>query len=123
VQLGLGMGLQVIAEGIEDLDQADWLREHGCEMAQGYAFGRPAPLPATVPTTGDVDLTGTLPPGEVTVQDVLAGEALVSSGLPPVPPPKPPATRAMTVDELLDEGLPTEDRRLDTDQGRSPDEG
>jgi EAL domain-containing protein (putative c-di-GMP-specific phosphodiesterase class I) len=30
------MGLQVIAEGIEDLDQADWLREHGCEMAQGY---------------------------------------------------------------------------------------
>jgi EAL domain len=39
------MGLQVIAEGIEDLDQADWLREHGCAMAQGYAFGRPAPLP------------------------------------------------------------------------------
>ncbi|SFK98872.1 PAS domain S-box-containing protein/diguanylate cyclase (GGDEF) domain-containing protein [Geodermatophilus ruber] len=45
VQLGLGMGLQVIAEGIEDLDQAQWLRDHGCVMAQGYAFGRPAPLP------------------------------------------------------------------------------
>jgi hypothetical protein len=40
------MGLQVIAEGIEDLDQADWLLRHGCAMAQGYAFGRPAPLPA-----------------------------------------------------------------------------
>src|SRR3712207_5147564 len=116
VQLGLGMGLQVIAEGIEDLDQADWLREHGCEMAQGYAFGRPAPLPATIPSTGDVDLTGTLPPGEVTVQDVLDGEAVVTSGLPPVPPPVPPATRALTVDELISEGLPTEDRQLDTDQ-------
>src|SRR5947209_5173141 len=45
LQLGRGMGLQVIAEGIEDLDQADWLLRHGCAMAQGYAFGRPAPLP------------------------------------------------------------------------------
>ena len=46
LQLGRGMGLQVIAEGIEDLDQADWLLDHGCAMAQGYAFGRPAPLPS-----------------------------------------------------------------------------
>ena len=46
LQLGQGMGLEVIAEGIEDQDQADWLREHGCLMARGYAFGRPAPLPA-----------------------------------------------------------------------------
>jgi EAL domain-containing protein (putative c-di-GMP-specific phosphodiesterase class I) len=46
LQLGRGMGLQVIAEGIEDLDQADWLVRHGCAMAQGYAFGRPAPLPS-----------------------------------------------------------------------------
>ncbi|MCZ2824470.1 MULTISPECIES: putative bifunctional diguanylate cyclase/phosphodiesterase [unclassified Modestobacter] len=46
LQLGQGMGLQVIAEGIEDVAQATWLREHGCSMAQGYAFGRPAPLPA-----------------------------------------------------------------------------
>ncbi len=46
LQLGQGMGLEVIAEGIEDAEQATWLREHGCTMAQGYAFGRPAPLPA-----------------------------------------------------------------------------
>ena len=46
LQLGAGMGLQVIAEGIEDSEQARWLFEHGCLMAQGYAFGRPAPLPA-----------------------------------------------------------------------------
>jgi diguanylate cyclase (GGDEF)-like protein/PAS domain S-box-containing protein len=45
LHLGQGMGLQVIAEGIEDLAQAEWLRDHGCSMAQGYAFGRPAPLP------------------------------------------------------------------------------
>jgi EAL domain-containing protein (putative c-di-GMP-specific phosphodiesterase class I) len=46
LQLGAGMGLQVIAEGIEDSEQARWLLDHGCVMAQGYAFGRPAPLPA-----------------------------------------------------------------------------
>src|SRR3954454_15971837 len=46
LQLGRGMGLQVIAEGIEDLDQADWLLRHGGARAQGFAFGRPAPLPS-----------------------------------------------------------------------------
>ena len=46
LQLGRGMGLQVIAEGIEDLDQAAWLLDHGCAMAQGYAFGRPRRCPA-----------------------------------------------------------------------------
>src|SRR4051794_795980 len=55
LQLGRGMGLQVIAEGIEDLDQADWLLRHGCAMAQGFAFGRPAPLP---------------PPAEVLIDEV-----------------------------------------------------
>ncbi|CAB4932216.1 unannotated protein [freshwater metagenome] len=49
LQLGQGMGLEVIAEGIEDEEQATWLREHGCTMAQGYAFGRPAPLPPREP--------------------------------------------------------------------------
>jgi diguanylate cyclase (GGDEF)-like protein/PAS domain S-box-containing protein len=66
LQLGQGMGLQVIAEGIEDGDQARWLLEHGCAMAQGYAFGRPAPLPARelddLPVTGDADDLVQLPP-------------------------------------------------------------
>ncbi|WP_138733046.1 putative bifunctional diguanylate cyclase/phosphodiesterase [Modestobacter excelsi] len=61
LQLGQGMGLQVIAEGIEDGEQARWLREHGCSMAQGYAFGRPAPLPAReleeLPDLADADLS------------------------------------------------------------------
>ncbi|WP_255362342.1 putative bifunctional diguanylate cyclase/phosphodiesterase [Blastococcus aurantiacus] len=82
LQLGRGMGLQVIAEGIEDLDQAAWLLDHGCAMAQGFAFGRPAPLPS--PT--DVLI------GEVTdtpAEDV-AG-ALLPDALetPIVPQPRP----------------------------------
>ena len=82
LQLGRGMGLQVIAEGIEDLDQAAWLLDHGCAMAQGYAFGRPAPLPS--PT--DVLI------GEVTdtpAEDV-AGPLLPDAlETPIVPQPRP----------------------------------
>jgi hypothetical protein len=64
LQLGRGMGLQVIAEGIEDLDQADWLLRHGCAMAQGFAFGRPAPLPSPAEVLMD-EVTGTPPAATV----------------------------------------------------------
>jgi diguanylate cyclase (GGDEF)-like protein len=36
-----GLGRQVIAEGIETLDQLDFLRERGCDLAQGYVLARP----------------------------------------------------------------------------------
>ena len=37
------LGLQVIAEGIETSVQAEWLRRHGCDLGQGYLFGRAEP--------------------------------------------------------------------------------
>jgi diguanylate cyclase (GGDEF)-like protein/PAS domain S-box-containing protein len=78
LQLGMGMGLQVIAEGIEDLDQADWLREHGCVMAQGYAFGRPAPLPG--PTVGSQDAAvERLVPANVRDDEPLTAEEVVDA--------------------------------------------
>ena len=90
LQLGRGMGLQVIAEGIEDLDQADWLLRHGCAMAQGYAFGRPAPLPSPAAVfIGEM----TDAPAEETAGELLAGE-LESPVLPqPRDEPAPRLTR------------------------------
>lgn len=41
VDLGSNLGLQVIAEGVEDEDQASQLRQMGCHEAQGYHYGRP----------------------------------------------------------------------------------
>lgn len=34
---------QVVAEGVETEDQAAFLKMHGCEIAQGYLYGKPMP--------------------------------------------------------------------------------
>ena len=36
-------GLEVVAEGVEREAQLSWLRDFGCDYAQGYLIGRPAP--------------------------------------------------------------------------------
>ena len=41
VNLGRTMDIKTIAEGIETRVQADHLRSLGCQLAQGYHFGRP----------------------------------------------------------------------------------
>ncbi len=44
VDITRGLGLEAVAEGIETREQAQMLRDFGCAYAQGYLFGRPAPL-------------------------------------------------------------------------------
>ncbi|WP_249713811.1 putative bifunctional diguanylate cyclase/phosphodiesterase [Rhizomonospora bruguierae] len=41
VALGHTLGLTVTAEGIETAEQAERMREAGCDVGQGYYFGRP----------------------------------------------------------------------------------
>jgi EAL domain-containing protein (putative c-di-GMP-specific phosphodiesterase class I)/CheY-like chemotaxis protein len=41
--LARGLGLGVVAEGVETLGQLQVLARHGCEFAQGYYFSRPLP--------------------------------------------------------------------------------
>ena len=43
VELGRALGLDMIAEGIETQDQADWFRTLGCRFGQGYLYSRPMP--------------------------------------------------------------------------------
>ena len=43
IALGQSMGLQVHAEGIEQVEQAQFLLDFNCNLGQGYWFGRPMP--------------------------------------------------------------------------------
>jgi len=48
VRLGERLGLTVVAEGVENEEQAALLRSWGCQQGQGYLFGRPVTvLPST----------------------------------------------------------------------------
>lgn len=42
-ELGHNLGYRVTAEGVEDLETLDLLREFGCDHAQGYFIGKPLP--------------------------------------------------------------------------------
>ncbi|MFJ7312738.1 phosphodiesterase DibA [Pseudomonas sp. NPDC098747] len=43
IALARSMGMQVHAEGIEQVEQAAFLLEQECDLGQGYWFGRPVP--------------------------------------------------------------------------------
>lgn len=62
VALGKGLGLQVIAEGVETAAQLACLNELGCDEVQGFLFSRPVPVG---------EMTGLLQSGEFT--DVFSG--------------------------------------------------
>ncbi|MGD0808833.1 MAG: bifunctional diguanylate cyclase/phosphodiesterase [Acidimicrobiales bacterium] len=42
IQLGLALGIQTIAEGVEDSEVAEMLFTLGCTSAQGWLYGKPA---------------------------------------------------------------------------------
>ncbi|TDV60626.1 phosphodiesterase DibA [Pseudomonas sp. LP_7_YM] len=43
IALARSMGMRVLAEGIEQADQAEFLLQNQCELGQGYWFARPMP--------------------------------------------------------------------------------
>ena len=43
IQLGRGLGLDLVGEGVETQGQLDFLRAEGCQLVQGFFFGKPVP--------------------------------------------------------------------------------
>ena len=41
VYVASGLGLSVLAEGVETYEQLAWVKSLGCELAQGYYFAEP----------------------------------------------------------------------------------
>jgi len=48
VGMGTGLGKLVVAEGIQTEIEAQLLRQLGCQLGQGYLYGRPSPYESTV---------------------------------------------------------------------------
>ncbi len=48
VQIGHGLGIGVVAEGVETMKHADAAAGLGCDVLQGYAFARPMDRSATI---------------------------------------------------------------------------
>jgi EAL domain-containing protein (putative c-di-GMP-specific phosphodiesterase class I) len=46
IGLGRGLGLPVLAEGVENQQQLEFLTAEGCNEMQGYLIGRPRPIQA-----------------------------------------------------------------------------
>lgn len=44
IDLAKRLSLTVCAEGVEELNQWDYLLDHGCDHVQGYLFSKPVPL-------------------------------------------------------------------------------
>jgi len=55
VGLSHALGLTVVAEGVENAPQVARLRGLGCEMAQGFFFGRPLPLSAVTDIVANLE--------------------------------------------------------------------
>ena len=53
IALGRGLGIPVLAEGVERMEEYQWLRRHGCTLFQGFYFSRPLEAAAFLPFVRD----------------------------------------------------------------------
>ncbi len=53
--MGHALGETLVAEGAETREQVDWLKAQGCDIVQGYYFGKPMPLQEFMAWLGEHD--------------------------------------------------------------------
>lgn len=62
IDLSHELGITVVAEGVEDGETVAWLREHGCDIGQGYYLGMPVAAAMVSELVGASRATLTPPP-------------------------------------------------------------
>jgi len=51
IKLLKGLGLEIVAEGLEEAEEIELMRQLGCDYGQGYKLGRPMPLSDAIALT------------------------------------------------------------------------
>jgi EAL domain-containing protein (putative c-di-GMP-specific phosphodiesterase class I) len=69
ISLGHNLGLKVLAEGVEEAEHVEFLREEGCDEAQGYHYAKPMPEEEFMDYIKDI-----------TIADELSGPKTIQSG-------------------------------------------
>lgn len=54
ITLAHHLDMQVIAEGVEQIEQEELLAQFQCDFGQGYLFGRPAPVDSLLFNSTDI---------------------------------------------------------------------
>ena len=49
LNIASSLGINVVAEGVETLEQAHWLTQQGCQVLQGYLYAKPMPPEEILP--------------------------------------------------------------------------
>ncbi len=49
LEIGHGLGIQTIVEGVEQPQELEWARQRGADFVQGFLIARPSPSPRAVP--------------------------------------------------------------------------
>jgi diguanylate cyclase (GGDEF)-like protein len=81
VTMARGLGMLVVAEGVETQDQIEQLAVLGCELGQGFFLGAPV-------TAGELEQLLAPPPSAAASQpQVFASTVLTRTDISPIPPP------------------------------------
>jgi predicted signal transduction protein with EAL and GGDEF domain len=78
IELAKNMGMQIVAEGVENFDQVTYLRERGIAAAQGYVFAPPLPSSSFLQLLDAMD-----PVAEAAVADEAKPDVAKPAAVPP----------------------------------------